>query len=80
VSKVVAIGRNITHTSREKPRTCKNEMGIKNLSQPKPRLTIQMASVLQVSVKDRAVALTWRVTLKPKKLNSEILMATAIPV
>lgn len=40
---------------------------------------IQMARVLQVSVKERAVALTWRVTLNPKKLNSEILIAIAIP-
>jgi len=36
-----------------------------------------MERVLQVSVKERAVALTWRVTLSPKKLNSEMLMQMA---
>ena len=54
-------------------------MGNNNFSQPSPRLTIQMESVLQVSVSDRAVALTWRVTLSPKKLNNEILMQIAMP-
>lgn len=69
----------VTYTRREKPRTCKNEKGTTNLSQPRPKLTIQMARVLHVSVKERAVALTWRVTLSPKKLNNEILIAMAIP-
>lgn len=53
-------------------------MGIKNFSHPNPRLTIQIASVLQVSAKDRAVALTWRVTLSPKKLNIDMLIAIAM--
>jgi hypothetical protein len=37
-----------------------------SISQPNIKLTIQMASVLHVSVKLRAVALTYFVTLKPK--------------
>lgn len=47
-----------TYTRREKPRTCNIEMGNNSFSQPRPRLIIQIASVLQVSVNDRAVALT----------------------
>ena len=39
----------------------------------------QIARVLQVSVKLLAVALTCRVTLRPKKLKREILMAIATP-
>jgi hypothetical protein len=54
-------------------------MGKISFSQPSPRLTSQMESVLQVSVKLLAVALTCLVTLKPKKLNNEILIAIAIP-
>ncbi len=54
-------------------------MGIKNFSHPKPKLMIQIARVLQVSVRERAVALTWRVTLSPKKLNREMLIAIATP-
>lgn len=50
-----------------------------NLSHPKPKLMTQIARVLQVSVRERAVALTWRVTLNPKKLNREILIAIATP-
>ena len=40
---------------------------------------IQIESVLQVSVSDRAVALTCRVTLRPKKLKSEMLTQMASP-
>jgi hypothetical protein len=52
-------------------------MGNSSFSQPRPRLTIQMQSVLQVSVTERAVALTWRVTLNPKKLNKDMLRQMA---
>jgi len=52
-------------------------MGKSSFSQPRPRLTIQMERVLQVSVKERAVALTWRVTLSPKKLNRAMLRQIA---
>ena len=38
-----------------------------------------MASVLHVSVNERAVALTWRVTERPKKLKKAILHATTTP-
>lgn len=78
MSGMVAIYKIITYTSKEKPRTCKNEIGTKNFSHPSPKLTIQIASVLQVSAKDRAVALTWRVTLNPKKLKKDILIAIAM--
>lgn len=40
-----------------------------NVSQPSPRLTIQMKSVRQVSIVLREVAESERVTLKPKKLK-----------
>ena len=69
----------VTYTRKEKPNTCKRETGNKNFSQPNPRLMIQMASVLQVSVRERAVALTCRVTLKPKKLKREMLTQMANP-
>jgi len=78
MSGIVTIYKIITYTSKEKPRTCKNETGIKNFSHPNPKLTIQIASVLQVSAKDRAVALTRRVTLNPKKLKKEMLVAIAM--
>ena len=78
MSGMVAIYKIITYTSKEKPRTCKNEIGTKNFSHPNPKLTIQIASVLQVSAKDRAVALTWRVTLNPKKLKKDMLIAIAM--
>jgi len=68
-----------SYTRRENPSTCKREIGNNNCSQPNPRLIIQMESVLQVSVSDRAVALTWRVTLNPKKLNNEMLKQMAMP-
>lgn len=52
-------------------------MGNNSFSQPKPKLIIQILNVLQVSVRLRAVALTCLVTLSPKKLNKEMLMAMA---
>lgn len=45
------------------------------VSQPKPRETIQMNRVLQVSMVDREVALTLRVTDKPKKLKPLVAMS-----
>lgn len=40
-----------------------------NVSHPRPRETTQMKSVRQVSMVDREVALTVRVTDSPKKLK-----------
>lgn len=40
-----------------------------NVSQPRPSETTQMKRVLQVSMVEREVALTVRVTERPKKLN-----------
>jgi hypothetical protein len=54
-------------------------MGHMSISQPSSKLTIQIASVLHVSVKLRAVALTYLVTLKPKALNRAIEHAMTIP-
>ena len=60
--------------------TCSNEMGNKNFSHPNPSDTIQIDSVLHVSVRLLAVALTCLVTLSPKKLNRLILNAIATPL
>jgi len=49
-----------------------------NDSQPRPRETIQMKSVLQVSMVDREVALTVRVTERPKKLKPLGLLVSEI--
>lgn len=57
--------KNVKYTSRAKPSTCSHL----NLSQPRPRDTIQMNSVRQVSMVDRAVALRLLVTDSPKKLK-----------
>jgi len=56
----------LAYTKKENPSTCNNEMGKTSFSQPSPRLTSQIESVLQVSVKLLAVALTCLMTLKPK--------------
>src|SRR5258706_12642491 len=58
-----------TYTNRPKPTTCNMEYGQTRTSQPRPRLMIQIVMVLQVSVILRAVAETWRGTLRPKKLK-----------
>ena len=70
-----------TYTNRPKPMTCNVEYGQTRTSQPSPRLIIQIVMVLQVSVTLRAVAETWRVTLRPKKLKKpmEKAMATEDP-
>ena len=65
------------YTSNENPRTWRRDMGKSSFSQPRPRLISQMESVLHVSVRERAVALTWRVTLNPKKLNKDMLRQMA---
>lgn len=69
----------VAHMRREKPATCTTETGQSSFSQPSPRLTIQIASVLQASVTLRAVALTRRVTLIPKKLKPPIEKAMMTP-
>ena len=70
-----------TYTNSPKPVTCNMEYGQTRTSQPSPRLMIQIVMVLQVSVMLRAVAETWRVTLRPKKLKKpmENAMATDEP-
>jgi len=55
----------VPQTSSAKPTTCSHL----KLSQPKPRLTIQMKRVRQVSIVLRDVAEIERVTLRPKKLK-----------
>jgi hypothetical protein len=69
----------MTYTNKLNPKTWRTEIGHSNFSQPNPKLIIQIDSVLQVSVKLRAVALTYLVTLSPKKLKSEMLIAMAMP-
>src|SRR5258706_6556973 len=66
-----------TYTNRPKPTTCNMEYGQTRTSQPRPRLMIQIVMVLQVSVILRAVAETWRVTLRPKKLKKPMEKAIA---
>lgn len=60
-----------------KPITCKLPASGLNTSQPSDKLTTQIPSVLHVSIVDLAVALTLRVTLKPKKLKSAMDKAIA---
>lgn len=55
----------VAYTSRAKP-TIWSHLKV---SHPRPKETIQMKSVRHVSMVDREVALTLRVTDKPKKLN-----------
>ena len=52
----------------------------RNVSEVEQNAPIQMLSVLQVSVKLRAVALTYWVTLRPKKLKKAMETAVAMPV
>lgn len=59
------LNRKVKYTSRAKPTTCSHL----NVSQPRPRDTIQMNSVRQVSMVDLDVALTVLVTDRPKKLK-----------
>lgn len=55
----------VAYTRRPKPTICSHL----KLSQPRPRDTIQMNRVRQVSMVEREVALTERVTDRPKKLK-----------
>lgn len=55
----------VAYTSNANPTICSHL----NVSQPRPRETIQMNSVRHVSIVDRDVALTLLVTDKPKKLK-----------
>ena len=55
----------VEYTSRAKPTIWRNL----NDSQPRPSDTIHMNNVRQVSIVDRDVALTLRVTDRPKKLK-----------
>lgn len=55
-----------THTSIANPATCRSEKGHTSRSHPTIRLTIQIPSVLHVSMVLLVVALTRLVTLRPK--------------
>lgn len=61
----MSLNRKVPYTNNAKPTTC-NHL---KLSQPRPSETIQMKSVLHVSMVERDVAETVRVTERPKKLN-----------
>lgn len=65
------LNKNVPYTNSAKPRTC-NHL---NDSQPRKRDTIQIKSVRQVSIVERAVAETVRVTESPKKLNPLAVLA-----
>lgn len=74
------MGEMTTYTNSPNPITCNREIGHTSFSQPSPKLMIQILRVRHVSVRLRAVALTCRVTLSPKKLNKLILIAMATPL
>lgn len=59
------LNKKVKYTSRANP-TIWSHL---NVSHPRPRETIQMNRVLQVSIVDLEVALTLRVTERPKKLK-----------
>jgi hypothetical protein len=61
----MSLKRKVPYTNIAKPTTC-NHL---NVSHPRPRETTQMKRVRQVSIVERAVAETERVTERPKKLN-----------
>jgi len=61
----ISLNKNVPYTNNANPRTCSHL----NVSQPRPSETIQMKSVRQVSIVEREVAETVRVTERPKKLN-----------
>lgn len=69
-----------TYTSIPNPATCNSDNGQTNRSHRKPRLTIQIPNVLQVSMVLRVVAETLLVTLKPKKLKLPMLIQIATEV
>lgn len=59
------LNRKVKYTSSAKPTTCSHL----KVSQRRPSETIQMKSVRHVSMVERDVALTVRVTERPKKLK-----------
>jgi hypothetical protein len=61
----ISLKTKVPYTNMTKPTTCSHL----NVSQPRPRDTIQMKRVRHVSIVERAVAETDRVTESPKKLN-----------
>ena len=61
----MSLKRPVPQTSGAKPTTCSHL----KVSQPRPKLTIQMKSVRQVSMVLRDVAEMTLVTLRPKKLK-----------
>jgi hypothetical protein len=63
--RTMSLNRNVPYTSSTNPTTCSHL----NVSQFSARDTIHMNSVRQVSMVDRDVAETVRVTDRPKKLN-----------
>lgn len=64
----------VKYTSKAKPTICSHL----NVSHPSPSDTIQMNSVRHVSIVDRDVALTFRVTDSPKKLKPLVSNVLAI--
>jgi hypothetical protein len=62
---IKSLNKNVPYTSSANPATC-NHL---NDSQPRPSDTTQMNSVRQVSIVERDVADTVRVTESPKKLK-----------
>jgi hypothetical protein len=60
-----SLNKKVPYTSAAKPATCSHL----NVSQPRPSDTTQMNSVRQVSIVERDVADTVRVTERPKKLK-----------
>ena len=65
-----SLNKNVPYTNSAKPTICSHL----NVSHPRPRDTIQMKRVLQVSMIDLAVALSDLVIDKPKKLKPPILI------
>jgi hypothetical protein len=61
----MSLKRPVPQTNSTKPTTCSHL----KVSQPSPRLTIQMKRVRHVSIVLREVAEMTRVTLRPKKLK-----------
>lgn len=60
-----SLNRKVPYTKKAKPKTCSHL----KVSQPRPSETTQMKSVRHVSMVERDVAETVRVTDRPKKLK-----------
>jgi len=65
-------GVDVTHTNMLNPTICSNEKRHTSFSHPRPKLTIHIPNVRQVSIVLLVVALTRLVTLNPKKLKAPI--------